>query len=113
MDIPQAEVDRVQALGTFMQQESASRLARHKIILQRCRDGRSKCRAEVLRFKRELRKMHELQPCGHERRFIVGGDEGTNWCALCEAQNLRVLADRLMRENADLRMAEEATDETD
>lgn len=50
MDVPQAEVERVQALGGLMQRQ----LAQHKEMLQRCTDSRSKYLAEGSRLSRRL-----------------------------------------------------------
>lgn len=98
-------------------------LVQHKIMLQRCRDGRSKRLAEALRLKRELRKIHEVMGCGHERRFVVGGDDKdidpkgksdrgkSGWCALCELQGVRASNEALLEKMTV--SLKEATDETD
>lgn len=61
---------------------------------------------------------HQKMRCGHERRFVVTGDDGdigelrgtTQWCALCGLEGLRA---ELREYHAAERWAEEATDETD
>lgn len=53
-------------------------------------------------------QMYEKQPCGHERRFIVTGDDRdidphgksdrgkSGWCALCELQGVRASNEALL-----------------
>lgn len=64
---------------------------------------------------------HQKQPCGHERRFVMAGDDKdidphgksdrgkTGWCALCGLEGLRA---ELREHHAAERWAEEATDES-
>ena len=37
-------------------------------------------------------RLYQKMPCGHEQRFVVSRDEGTNWCALCEIEGLEEIA---------------------
>jgi len=37
-------------------------------------------------------RLHQKMACGHERRFVVGENEGTNWCTLCEIEGLEEIA---------------------
>lgn len=55
--------------------------------------------------------LEDKQPCGHERRFVVSTDEGTNWCALCELQGVRASNEALL-DKMIISLREETTDET-
>lgn len=39
--------------------------------------------------------LYEKQPCGHEVRFVMSVDEGTNYCALCALAGARYHNKRL------------------
>lgn len=63
---------------------------------------------ESMERKYQLDAMYKLQPCGHERRFIVTGDDKdidpkgksdrgkSGWCVLCELQGVRTSNEALL-----------------
>lgn len=58
------------------------------LSVSRERDGLWFGRTNLTRqqFQYALEDLSDAQPCGHPRSAIVGSDEGTNHCSICEKE---------------------------
>lgn len=50
--------------------------------------------------RKEVKRLNEVQFCGHLGKFIQSSDEGTNWCVLCLLESTE---ETLKQANKDLK----------